>query len=499
MSNQLHFILALDQGTTSSRALVFDHNGNEIAKAQKEFTQFYPQNGWVEHDANEIWATQLEVTKDVISKVAGKGGIAAIGITNQRETTIVWDKTTGKPIHNAIVWQDRRTSAQCITLEEKGYGEMVQSKTGLILDAYFSGTKIAWLLDNVPNARELAQSGQLLFGTVDSWLIYNLTNGKVHATDVTNASRTMLFNIHTLQWDDELCEMLNIPQSMLPKVSPCMGDFGYAEFEGTTIPILGVAGDQQAALFGQLCLNDGEGKNTYGTGCFMVVNTGSKVVKSEHQLLSTIGYQLADQKPVYALEGSVFVGGAVIQWLRDGLQILQNSAESEILASKVDDNGGVFFVPALTGLGAPHWDQYARGAIFGITRSTTQAHLVRAALEAIAFQVDDLVQAISKDLKTQITTLKVDGGATANTLLMQLQSNISNVEIIKPSNHETTALGAAYFAGLQCHFWQDIDAIKSIWKTSASYYPKETEKWNNSKGKWKKAVKRSLNWVDEHE
>lgn len=493
------YILSVDQGTTSSRAIIFDNKGKEIAKAQREFTQFFPQNGWVEHDANEIWETQIAVIKEVVNKVGDSGGIAAIGITNQRETTVVWDKKTGKPIHNAIVWQDRRTAAQCDVLKEKGFDNVVQAKTGLILDAYFSGTKIAWILDNVAGARSRANEGELLFGTVDTWLIYNLTQGKVHVSDVTNASRTMLFNIHNLSWDDELLDILNVPRTMLPEVKASSDSFGTAIIGDKYIPIYGVAGDQQAALFGQLCLNEGEGKNTYGTGCFMVVNTGNKVVKSQHKLLSTIGYQLHGQKPIYALEGSVFVGGAVVQWLRDGLKIIDDSASSEKIALSVPDNGGVYFVPALTGLGAPHWDQYARGSIHGLTRSTTQAHIVRAALESIVYQVDDLLTSIAKDLGHPISALKVDGGATSNDLLMQTQANVSNVTVTRPRNPESTALGVAFLAGLYCHFWKDIDELKLILADSQSFEPNMKDEWRNNKIQWAKAVLRSLNWIEKDE
>lgn len=497
MKSTNELLLSLDQGTTSSRALVFNSKGEVIAKAQKEFTQFFPQDGWVEHDAEEIFESQYEVAVSALSQLSSSQVVKAIGITNQRETTIVWDKATGKAVHKAIVWQDRRTASVCKGLTDNGYKEIIRAKTGLIIDAYFSATKIAWILDHIDNGRARAERGELLFGTVDSWLIYRLTGGKLHATDVTNASRTMLFNIHTMQWDNELCAIFNVPVQMLPQVHPCTADYGIAKLGEYHIPVCGVAGDQQAALFGQLCTNAGEGKNTYGTGCFMVVNTGSEVVQSSHNLLSTIGYQLKGEKVQYALEGSVFVGGAVIQWLRDGLQIIKNAADSLEIATSVPDNGGVYFVPALTGLGAPHWDQYARGMMIGLTRATTQAHIVRAALESIAFQVDDLLKAMANDLGKPVTKLKVDGGATSNDLLMQIQSNISGVTVVRPSNLETTALGAAFFAGIECGIWAGVDELKEIWKVDAVFEPNDANIWLAQKKHWAKAVERAKNWIED--
>jgi glycerol kinase len=487
-------IIALDQGTTSSRVLVFNRAGEEVCKFQQEFTQFYPNNGWVEHDPLEILSSQMKVLHQATEKIDVEE-VAAIGITNQRETTVVWNKNTGKPVYNAIVWQDRRTAEFCQSLNKEGKGPIVKEKTGLVLDAYFSGSKIRWILDNVEGASGLANSGELLFGTIDTWLIWNLTKGKVHATDVTNASRTMLFNIKTMAWDEELLNILGVPKSMLPTVLPCTGDYGHTEINDSLIPITGVAGDQQAALFGQLCLEKGSCKNTYGTGCFMVMNTGNEIVVSNHNLLSTVGYQLKGQKPVYALEGSVFVGGAVVQWLRDGLKIISNAKDTESIAESVADSGGVFFVPALTGLGAPHWDQFARGAILGLTRSTSEAHIVRAALESIAYQVNDLMEAMAKDLGAPVSSLKVDGGATANNLLMQLQSNISNTIVIRPANLETTAIGAAFFAGLQVGIWSDVDELKSAWQLNKSFEPQDSKSWHENKKTWSRAVERAKNWI----
>ena len=495
MKSTNELILSLDQGTTSSRALIINHSGDVVAKAQKEFTQYFPQNGWVEHDAEEIFESQYEVAKAALAQIQNPQDVKAIGITNQRETTIVWEKSTGKAVHKAIVWQDRRTASVCKGLTDNGYKEIVRSKTGLIIDAYFSATKIAWILEKIDSGRERALNGELLFGTVDAWLIYRLTGGQVHATDVTNASRTMLYNIHTLQWDEELCSIFNVPINMLPKVHPCTSDFGIAKIGDAEIPICGVAGDQQAALFGQLCTNAGEGKNTYGTGCFMVVNTGHEVVKSNHNLLSTIGYQLKGEKVQYALEGSVFVGGAVIQWLRDGLKIISSASDTLAIAGSVPDNGGVYFVPALTGLGAPHWDQYARGMIIGLTRATTDAHIVRAALESIAFQVDDLLKAMSNDLGKPVTKLKVDGGATANDLLMQIQADVSDTTVIRPANLETTALGAAFFAGIQSGIWSGVEEVKEIWKIDGEFIPEEAHSWSDQRKLWSKAVERCKNWI----
>jgi glycerol kinase len=497
MSTSSQLILALDQGTTSSRALIFDDLGNIRSKAQKEFKQYFPNNGWVEHDPEEIFESQYSVALEAMSLLKDPKLVKAIGITNQRETTVVWEKNTGKPIYKAIVWQDRRTASICSQLLSQGYADVIQQKTGLIIDAYFSATKIAWILDQVEGARERAENGELLFGTIDSWLIFKLTGGVSHTTDVTNASRTMLFNIKTMEWDYELCDIFNVPIKMLPEVKTCNSNFGLAKIGNYSIPIAGVAGDQQAALFGQLCTEKGEGKNTYGTGCFMVINTGEDIIYSRHNLLSTIGYQLSGEKVQYALEGSVFVGGAVIQWLRDGLKLMDKASDSLAIAKTVEDNGGIYFVPALTGLGAPHWDQYARGLIIGITRATTDAHIVRAALESIAFQVNDLLVAISLDLNADIKILKVDGGATENDLLMQSQSNISNVKVVRPSNLETTALGAAFLAGLNVGIWKNVDELKKVWSVNAEFLPKDTEKWAHNKLMWKKAVERAKLWIEE--
>jgi glycerol kinase len=493
------YILALDQGTTSSRAIVFNHQGEILGVAQKEFTQIFPQPGWVEHDANEIWATQLGVASEVLAKLnLDIQQVAAIGITNQRETTVVWDKTTGEPIYNAIVWQDRRTAAACDALREQGYTETIQNKTGLILDAYFSATKIAWILDNVAGARAKAEAGQLAFGTIDTWLIWKFTQGQSHSTDVSNASRTMLYDIHNLAWDNDLCKIFNIPVSVLPEVKSSSEIFGYTKSSliGGEIPIAGVAGDQQAALFGQMCTEAGMVKNTYGTGCFMVLNTGHQVVKSNNNLLSTIAWKVGDEVN-YALEGSIFVGGAVIQWLRDGLGILKSASESEALAGSVEDNGGIYFVPALTGLGAPHWDQYARGTIVGITRGTTAAHFARAALESIALQTADVLDAMQADTQLKIKELRVDGGAVANNLLMQFQADVLGCQVIRPKVLETTALGAAYLAGLAVGYWKNLAEIKQQWQKDADFSPQTpSEKIKRLKNDWKKAVSRAKNWIE---
>ncbi|MDO4950201.1 MAG: glycerol kinase GlpK, partial [Bacteroidales bacterium] len=439
------FVLSLDQGTSSSRAIVFNHDGVPQNVQQKEFTQYFPKPGWVEHDPLEIWSSEREVMLKVASEYTGD--IAAIGITNQRETTIVWDAATGKPVYNAIVWQDRRTAEYCDQLKAAGWTEKIRRKTGLLVDAYFSGTKIHWILENVPGVRERAERGELRFGTVDSWLVWNLTGGAVHVTDVTNASRTMLFNIHTLAWDEELLSLLHIPASLMPRVCSNSEVYGYTDIFGEQVPIAGMAGDQQSALFGQMCTEPGAVKNTYGTGCFLLMNSGDKPIESKNKLLTTIAWKLGD-KVSYALEGSIFVAGSVVQWLRDSLGIIKSSSEIEALAEKVPDNGGVYFVPALTGLGAPYWDQYAQGGIHGITRGTTAAHIARAALEGIAFQTMDIVLAMEKDAGMPLAELKVDGGASRNNLLMQFQSDILGVQVIRPKVTETTALGAAYLAGL---------------------------------------------------
>ncbi len=453
------YILALDQGTTSSRAIVFDHNGQICSVAQKEFTQYFPKPGWVEHDANEIWSSEASVIAEAITQIDINGlDIAAIGITNQRETTIVWDIDTEEPIYHAIVWQDRRTAEYCDKLKAQGLVDKVREKTGLIIDAYFSGTKIKWILDNVPGARKRAEMGKLRFGNVDSWLIWRLTRGTAHVTDVTNASRTMLFNINTLQWDDDLLKLLDIPRSMMPEVKSCSEVMAHTK---TTIfahevPIAGVAGDQQAALFGQMCIEPGSIKNTYGTGCFVMLNVGEKPVLSKNNLLTTVAWKIGD-KVNYALEGSIYVGGSVVQWIRDGLGFIKSSSEIEELASTVPDSGGVYFVPALTGLAAPYWDPYARGLICGITRGTTRAHIARAALDGIAFQTYDIAQAMAKDMNAPLTELKVDGGASRNNLLMQFQANLLGINVVRPKITETTALGAAYLAGLAVGFWESID------------------------------------------
>ena len=494
------YIMALDQGTTSSRAILFDKEGNIIATSQKEFTQIYPKPGWVEHNAMEIWGSQSGVMREVLeTNSISPNEIAAIGITNQRETTIVWDKNTGKPIYNAIVWQCRRTSEICDEIEANGYKDMIKDKTGLILDAYFSGTKIKWILDNVEGAREKAENGELLFGTVDTWLIWNLTRGKVHVTDYSNASRTMLYNIKELKWDDEILELLNIPKSMLPKVKPSSCIYGNTDEQmlaGAQIPIAGCAGDQQSALFGQTCFEEGSAKNTYGTGCFMLMNTGEKPVESKNGLLTTIAWGV-DGKVEYALEGSIFVGGAVIQWLRDELKILYNAKQSEFYATSVEDTNGVYVVPAFTGLGAPHWNMYARGCVMGLTRGANREHLVRASLESIAYQV---LHAMEEDSGLKLVGLKVDGGASANNFLMQFQSDILDTNINRPKVVETTALGAAYLAGLAVGFYSSKDDIKNSWIIDKEFKPnmEEAKRANLYKG-WKKAVQRSLDWAKEDE
>lgn len=489
------FILALDQGTTSSRAIVFDHNGQIKSVAQKEFTQYFPQPGWVEHNPYEIWSSQASVIAEAISAIDINGlDIAGIGITNQRETTIVWDIDTEEPIYNAIVWQDRRTAEYCDKLKAQGLTDKIHEKTGLIVDAYFSGTKIKWILDNVPGARKRAEMGKLRFGNVDAWLVWRLTRGEVHVTDVTNASRTMLFNIHDLKWDEDLLKLLDIPLSMMPEVKSSSEIYGHTK---TTIfahevPISGIAGDQQAALFGQMCIEPGAIKNTYGTGCFVMLNTGRKPVMSKNNLLTTIAWKIGDRVD-YALEGSIYVGGSVVQWLRDGLGFITSSSEIEDLASTVPDSGGVYFVPALTGLAAPYWDQYARGTIVGITRGTTRAHIARAALDGIAFQTYDIAQAMAKDMEAPLTELKVDGGASRNNLLMQYQSNLLGIKVVRPKITETTALGAAYLAGLAVGFWKDIDEIKNQWQVERSFEPlADSEEITAAKAGWADAIGRTL-------
>ena len=489
------FILALDQGTTSSRAIVFDHNGQIKSVAQKEFPQYFPQPGWVEHNPNEIWSSQASVIAEAISAIDINGlDIAGIGITNQRETTIVWDIDTEEPIYNAIVWQDRRTAEYCDKLKAQGLTDKIHEKTGLIVDAYFSGTKIKWILDNVPGARKRAEMGKLRFGNVDAWLVWRLTRGEVHVTDVTNSSRTMLFNIHDLKWDEDLLKLLDIPLSMMPEVKSSSEIYGHTK---TTIfahevPISGIAGDQQAALFGQMCIEPGAIKNTYGTGCFVMLNTGRKPVMSKNNLLTTIAWKIGDRVD-YALEGSIYVGGSVVQWLRDGLGFITSSSEIEDLASTVPDSGGVYFVPALTGLAAPYWDQYARGTIVGITRGTTRAHIARAALDGIAFQTYDIAQAMAKDMEAPLTELKVDGGASRNNLLMQYQSNLLGIKVVRPKITETTALGAAYLAGLAVGFWKDIDEIKNQWQVERSFEPlADSEEITAAKAGWADAIGRTL-------
>ncbi|WP_126246832.1 glycerol kinase GlpK [Chitinophaga rhizosphaerae] len=494
------FIMALDQGTTSSRAILFDRGGNIVAVAQKEFKQIYPQPGWVEHDPNEIWSTQAGVAAEVIVKAGASGDqIGAMGITNQRETTIVWDRKTGKPLYNAIVWQDRRTAAYCDELRARGLAEDIRSRTGLIVDAYFSGTKVKWVLDNVEGARAKAEAGELAFGTVDSWLVWNFTKGKLHITDVSNASRTMLFNIHDLKWDTSLLELMGIPASMLPEVRASSEVYGQTEATLTpfNIPIAGIAGDQQAALFGQMCIEPGMVKNTYGTGCFMMLNTGEKAISSGNNLLTTIGWKIGE-KTTYALEGSIFIGGAVVQWLRDGLGIIRHSADVEALAAKVEHTDGVYLVPAFAGLGAPHWNQYARGTIVGMTRGTKDAHIARAALDSIAYQTMDVLKAMEADAGMPIRELRVDGGATANNLLMQFQADILGTDVVRPKVTETTALGAAYMAGLATGFWDSIDTIRQQWQVDACFKPDmpETERAELTKG-WARAVKAAKVWAEQ--
>jgi glycerol kinase len=493
------YILSLDQGTTSSRAILFNEKAEIVAVAQKEFEQFFPQSGWVEHDANEIWTSQASVATEAITKAnITPNQIAGIGITNQRETTIVWDKKTGKPIHKAIVWQDRRTANYCNDLKKKGFSQMINDKTGLIIDAYFSATKIKWILDNVEGARAKAENGDLCFGTVDSWLVYKLTSGKHHLTDITNASRTMIFNIHEKKWDQELLELFEIPESMLPEVKSSSEVYctTAGDLFSHKIPISGIAGDQQAALFGQLCSEKGMAKTTYGTGCFLVMNTGNEPVKSKNKLLTTVAWQIGNDVQ-YALEGSVFIGGAAIQWLRDGLELFRKASESEALATSIKDNDGVYFVPALTGLGAPHWNQDARGTFFGITRGTTKAHMARAALEAIAFQVNDVLAAMEKDAGHKTQEMRVDGGASENNFLMQFQSDLVDCTITRPKITETTALGAAFLAGLAVGYWKDMDALQSLWEAEQSYNPTmDKEKVEKLLHFWHKAVDRSQDWLE---
>jgi glycerol kinase len=494
----LQYILALDQGTTSSRAIVFDKNGSIIAVAQKEFTQIFPQPGWVEHDANEIWSTQLGVAAEAISKAGlTVENIAAIGITNQRETTVVWERATGKPVYNAIVWQDRRTASFCDELKRKQLDKVIQQKTGLVVDAYFSATKVKWILDNVEGARKKAENGELCFGTIDTWLLWNLTKGQVHATDVSNASRTMLCNIHTLQWDGELEKIFTIPGNMLPQIRSSSEVYGHTQniLTAKNIPIAGIAGDQQSALFGQMCTQPGMVKNTYGTGCFMLMNTGEQPVASTHNLLTTVAWKV-NGITQYALEGSVFIAGAVVQWLRDGLGIIQKSSDVEALAAKVETNEGVYVVPAFTGLGAPHWNQDARGTIVGLTRGTNASHIARAALESIAYQTMDVLKAMEADSGISIKELRVDGGATANDLLMQFQSDILNTKVLRPTVTETTALGAAYLAGLAVGFWKNVEEIQQQWQIDKTFTPvMDADKRNGLTKGWQRAVNTTIGWT----
>ena len=498
----MKYIVALDQGTTSSRAILFDEKQNIVGVAQKEFNQIYPREGWVEHDPMEIWASQCGVLSEVIARAGiSQHDIIALGITNQRETTIVWDKNTGKPVYNAIVWQCRRTAKICDELKSiEGFDEYVRNNTGLLVDAYFSGTKIKWILDNVEGAREKAEKGELLFGTVDTWLIWKLTNGKVHATDYTNASRTMLYNIKELKWDEKILKTLNIPKALLPEVKDSSGTFGYANLGGKgghRVPISGVAGDQQSALFGQTCFEPGESKNTYGTGCFLLMNTGDRFVKSNNGLITTIAIGL-DGKVQYALEGSVFVGGASVQWLRDELKLISDSKDTEYFARKVKDNGGVYVVPAFVGLGAPYWDMYARGAIFGLTRGANKNHIIRATLESIAYQTKDVLKAMEEDSGIKLNGLKVDGGAAANNFLMEFQADILGEKVKRPTVLETTALGAAYLAGLAVGFWETKEEIKAKWILDKEFSPnmEEDERTKKYAG-WKKAVERTKMWEEQ--
>jgi glycerol kinase len=495
------FILSLDQGTTSSRAIVFDRDGLPVAVAQKEFTQFFPRPGWVEHDAEEIWSTQAGVALEAITKAGIEStGIAAIGITNQRETTVVWNRKTGKPVYNAIVWQDRRTALFCDQLKSEGHSRTILEKTGLIIDAYFSATKVKWILDNVKGARELAEAGQLAFGTIDSWLVWNLTRGKLHITDVSNASRTMLFNIHSLKWDEDLLKIFNIPAGMLPEVRSSSEVYGETTgLFSSGIPVAGIAGDQQAALFGQMCIEPGMVKNTYGTGCFMMMNIGNKPIESKSRLLTTVAWKIGNETQ-YALEGSIFIAGAVVQWLRDGLGVIKKSEDIEKLAAKVKDSDGVYFVPAFAGLGAPHWNQHARGTMVGITRGSTAAHIARAALDSIAYQTLEVLTAMQNDSAIDIRELRVDGGATVNNQLMQFQSDLLQAKVVRPKITETTALGAAYLAGLAVKYWSDVKEVKQQWQMDRTFSPeiKAIDNLPLIKG-WHRAVRAAKVWADDSE
>ena len=489
------YLVALDQGTTSSRCIIFDKQGNIVSVAQQEFTQIFPKPGWVEHDPMEIWGSQSGVMAAAIAKSGiSANDIAAIGITNQRETTVVWDRKTGKPVYNAIVWQCRRTAEYCDTLKAKGFDKKIKDKTGLVVDAYFSGTKVRWILENVPGAREKAEKGELVFGNIDTWLVWQLTKGKVHATDYSNASRTMLFNIHTLQWDEEILKELGIPKSMLPEAKPSSGVFGETEVDGKQIPIAGIAGDQQAALFGQCCFETGMAKNTYGTGCFILMNTGEKAVESKNGLLTTIGWGL-NGKVMYALEGSVFVAGSAIQWLRDGLKIIDDAAVTEHYCKKVPDTGGVYVVPAFVGLGAPYWDQYARGTIVGLTRGTSKAHFIRATVESLAYQSADVITAMGLDAGTAVKAVRVDGGACANDFLMQFQADVLGTDVIRPKVIETTAQGAAYLAGLAVGYYKDqADILQNVAVDKTFKSAMESDVRKKLLAGWKEAVNRSLGW-----
>lgn len=494
------YILALDQGTTSSRALIFDKSGQICLIAQKELQQHFPKAGWVEHDPNEIWSSQVSVAAEAMSKINISGAqLAGIGITNQRETTVVWDRLTGEPLCNAIVWQDRRTAAYCDELKQKGLSLLIRQKTGLVIDAYFSGTKIKWILDNIKGAREKAAKGMLAFGTIDSWLVWKLTGGQIHITDVSNASRTMLFNIHTLQWDADMLELFDIPASILPIVVSSSEIYGYTktQFFGAEVPIAGIAGDQQAALFGQMCLEEGMVKNTYGTGCFMLMNTGKKPCLSKNNLLTTIAWQI-NGETTYALEGSIFMAGAVIQWLRDGLGIIKTASEAEELALTVNDNGDLYFVPSFTGMGAPYWDQHARGLMIGVNRGTTRAHIARAALEGIAFQTMDVLRVMELDAQIKISELRVDGGASTNNLLMQIQADLLGIPVVRPQITETTAMGAALLAGLATGFWTSISDLKQQWQINKRFDPQQDPAITaQMKSRWADAVKRAGAWVKE--
>jgi glycerol kinase len=497
LSGMANHVLALDQGTTSSRAIVFDHQGGIVSGAQKEFQQLYPRPGWVEHEPGAIWSSQIAVARKAIAKAGiSARDVAAIGLTNQRETAVIWDRRSGKPLHRAIVWQDRRTADYCEKLKRAGHGRMIAARTGLVIDAYFSASKIRWLLDHIPGAAKRAERGELAFGTIDTWLIWNLTGGGLHITDVSNASRTMLFNIRKMEWDQELLDLFKIPRALLPEVRPSSEVYGETARSvfGSAIPISGIAGDQQAALFGQNCFERGLAKNTYGTGCFMLMNTGSKPMRSRHQLLTTVAWRI-DGRDEYALEGSVFIGGAVVQWLRDGLGLIKSSREVEALARTVDSNGGVYLVPAFAGLGAPHWDQFARGTITGLTRGTTAGHVARAALEGIAFQVADVLDVMRKDSGIRLSELRVDGGASANNLLMQFQADILQVPVVRPRIVETTALGAAYLAGLAVDFWKNRSEVHKAWRLDRAFKPRiSADEAGHQRTRWSEALRRSRDW-----